>query len=461
MALLQFPSRKARPAPEPVAGEAPVDPNTNTEPSVTDDAGRAMRFGLLALAIGFGGFLVWAAMAPLDEGVVAPGNVSIDTRRKTVQHLSGGIVREVLVREGQMVREGQPILRLDEATSRATYEASRQRYLGLRAMTSRLQAEQANSSTINWHPDLVAAARDPLVRQHMDTQQQLAISRRASLQADLQAIQETIAGQEGLIQSYRSMTESRQSQLALLQDELKNTRELVKDGYAPRNRQLELERNVAEANASLAELQGNIVRAQRAITEQKQRAIARQQEYRKDVEQQLADVSREVISEGEKLRAVENDLARTEIRSPATGQVVGLAMHTVGGVVTPGQKIMDIVPESDPLLLEARVPPQFIDRVRAGLPVDIRFNSFAHAPQLVVDGKVTSVSGDLIQEGQNIPPYYLVRATVTPEGLKKLGNRQLQPGMPAEVVIRTGDRSLLTYILHPLTKRMAASMKEE
>ncbi|HEX2544323.1 MAG TPA: HlyD family type I secretion periplasmic adaptor subunit [Ramlibacter sp.] len=460
MALLQFPRSKARPAQEPVPGEPAVD--AGGENTVPDDARGAMRFGLVALVLGFGGFLLWAAMAPLDEGVVAPGNVSIDTRRKTVQHLSGGIVRELLVREGQMVREGEPILRLDAATSRATYEASRQRYLGLRAMESRLRAEQVNAATtINWHPDLAAAAKDPLVRQHMDTQQQLAASRRASLQADLQAIQETIAGQEGLIVSYRSMTESRRSQLALLQDELKNTRELVQDGYAPRNRQLELERNVAEANASLAELQGNIVRAQRTITEQRQRAIARQQEYRKDVEQQLADVSREVISEGEKLRAVENDLTRTEIRSPATGQVVGLAMHTVGGVVQAGQKLMDIVPGSDPLLLEARVPPQFIDRVRAGSPVDIRFNAFAHSPQLVVEGKVTSVSGDLIQEGQNIPPYYLVRATVTPEGLKKLGNRQLQPGMPAEVVIRTGDRSLLTYILHPLTKRMAASMKEE
>jgi protease secretion system membrane fusion protein len=327
---------------------------------------------------------------------------------------------------------------------------------------TRLLAEQAGRSTIQWPPELQeAAAKDPLIRQQMDNQQQLMASRRASLQADLQAIEETIAGQEGLIQSYRAMAENRRSQLALLQDELKNTREMVREGYAPRNRQLELERNVAEANAALAELQGNLVRAQRAITEQRQRAIARQQEYRKDVEQQLADVSREVISEGEKLRAVENDLTRTEIRSPASGQVVGLAMQTVGGVVQAGQKLMDIVPEHEPLLLEARVPPQFIDRLHAGLPVDIRFNAFANSPSLVVQGKVTSVSGDLIQEAQNTPPYYLVRAAVTPEGLKKLGQRQMQPGMPAEVVIRTGERSLLTYLLHPLTKRMAASMKEE
>jgi protease secretion system membrane fusion protein len=136
-------------------------------------------------------------------------------------------------------------------------------------------------------------------------------------------------------------------------------------------------------------------------------------------------------------------------------------MQTVGGVVQPGQKLMDIVPGDAPLLLEARVPPQFIDRVRAGLPVDIRFSAFAHSPQLVVDGQVSSVSGDLIVENQNTPPYYLARVSVTPEGLRKLGARQMQPGMPAEVVFRTGERSLLTYLLHPLTKRFAASMKEE
>jgi protease secretion system membrane fusion protein len=229
----------------------------------------------------------------------------------------------------------------------------------------------------------------------------------------------------------------------------------------PRNRQLELERMVADSITAQADLQGNLVRARQTILELRQRVVARQQDYRKDVEQQLADASRDVIGEGEKFRSMENDLARTEIRSPATGQVVGLAMQTVGGVVQPGQKLMDIVPGREPLLLEARVPPQFIDRVRAGLPVDIRFATFAHSPQLVVEGKVDSVSGDLIVEGQNTPPYYLARVGLTPEGRRTLGTRQLQPGMPAEMVFRTGERSLLAYLLHPLAKRVAASMKEE
>jgi protease secretion system membrane fusion protein len=454
MALLPFPQRKAAPPPG-------ADDDAAAEAALPEDARKPARIGLAVLVLGFGGFLLWAALAPLDEGVVAPGTVSIDTRRKPVQHLTGGIVREVLVGEGEQVREGQPLLRLDQAVAKANYEATRQRYLGLRAVQTRLLAEQSGARAIAWPPELLAAAQDPLVRQQMDNQQQLMASRRAALAAEVQAMQESIRGQEGLILSYQQMLESRKGQVALLQDELKNTRELVSEGYAPRNRQLELERMVAESVTAQAELQGNTVRARQAISELRQRVVARQQDYRKEIEQQLADASREVIGEGEKFRAMENELARTEIRAPASGQVVGLAMQTVGGVVQPGQKLMDIVPGHEPLLLEARVPPQFIDRVRAGLPVDIRFSAFAHSPQLVVDGKVSSVSGDLIVENPNTPPYYLARVSVTPEGLRKLGARQMQPGMPAEVVFRTGERSLLTYLLHPLTKRFAASMKEE
>ena len=422
------------------------------------DAGR---LGLWALAIGFGGFLLWAAIAPLDEGVAAAGVVAIDTKRKTVQHLSGGIVKEVLVREGDEVDEGQSLLRMDSALARANFESVRQRYLGLRAMQGRLQAEQTGAGSIAFHPDLQAAATDPLIRQQMQNQEQLFLTRRSLLRSDLQSIEESIQGQEGLLQAYSGMMENRRNQLRLINEELTNLLGLVKEGYAPRNRQLEMERLVAESSAAIADLQGNTVRARRAIGELRQRALSRQQEYRKEVETQLADVSREVLSDNEKLHAVTDDLGRTEIKAPASGQVVGLAVQTVGGVVQPGQKLMDIVPKDAPLLLEARVAPHLIDRVHADLPVDVRFSSFAHSPQLVVDGKVVSISGDLLTEPQTNVSYYLARVQVTPEGLKHLGKRQLQPGMPVEVIFKTGERSMLTYLLHPLTKRLAASMIEE
>ncbi len=440
----------------PDAGSAP-----GGESQGATEAKRAGRIGLWALVIGFGGFLLWAGLAPLDEGVPGQGVVAIDTKRKAVQHLSGGIVKEVLVGEGDEVKEGQLLIRLDEAVARANYEGARQRYLGLRAMQGRLVAEQSGAAKISFHPDLEKAGADPLIRQQMQNQEQLFMTRRSLLRSDLQSIEESIQGQQGLLQAYAGMLANRRNQLSLINEELGNLRGLVKEGYAPRNRQLEMERMAADSSTAIADLQGNTVRAQRAMGELRQRAISRQQEYRREVETQLADVSREVLSEEQKFKAVSNDLERTEIKAPVAGQVVSLAVQTVGGVIQSGQKLMDIVPENEALLLEARVAPHLIDRVHAQLPVDVRFNSFAHSPQLVVQGKVVSVSGDLLTEPQTGVSYYLARVQVTPEGLKTLGKRQLHPGMPVEVVFKTGERSLLTYLLHPLIKRVSASMKEE
>lgn len=423
--------------------------------------GSAARIGLWALGLGFGGFLLWAGLAPLDEGVPGQGMIAIDTKRKSVQHLSGGLVKEVLVGEGSIVAEGQVLLRLDEAVARANFESIRQRYLGLRAMEGRLLTEQRGGASIVFHPDVLASSKDPQIRQVVMTQEQLMASRRASLRADLQSNEESIQGQLGLIQSYESMLQNRKNQQALLGEELTNTRSLVKEGYAPRNRQLELERMAADISSGIAELQGNIIRATRAVAELRQRAIVRQQEYRKEVDSQLADVAREVHGDAERYTAAKEDLARTEIKSPAAGQVVGLAIQTVGSVISQGQKLMDIVPEDQTLLVEVRVAPHLIDRVKADLPVDVRFSSFAQTPQLVVDGKVVSVSGDLLTDPQNGITYYLARVGVTANGYTQLGKRQLQPGMPVEVIFLTGERSMLTYLLSPLTKRIAASMKEE
>lgn len=437
-------------------------PNGNTPPPTAhSDLGRAGRWGLWALALGFGGFLLWASLAPLDEGVPGQGTVALDTKRKTVQHLTGGIVQQVLVREGDEVQEGQILLKLDAAAVRANYESVRQSYLSLLAMQGRLQAEQQGKSQISWHPDLKEASSDPLIQQQVLNQEQLFSTRRNLLRSDLQSIEENIQGQQGLIQSYESMLGNRKNQLSLVRDELKHLRGLVKEGYAPRNRQLELERMVADVSASVADLQGNILRARSSIAELRQRVISRNQEHRKEVETQLADVSRQVLADGEKYRAVRDDLARTEIRSPAAGQVVGLTVQTVGGVIQSGQKLMDIVPKDAPLLLEAHVAPHMIDRVKAGMDVDVRFSSFAHSPQLVVQGRVESISGDLLTDQQSGISYYLARVEVTPEGIKELGVRQLHPGMPVEVIFKGGERTVLTYLLHPLTKRLAASMTEE
>lgn len=427
----------------------------------SSSAQRALRWGGVLSVLALGALGVWAAVAPLDEGVPAPGSVVVDSKPKPVQHASGGIVRSVLVSEGMQVREGQPLYQLDDAEARANHESIRQRYFGLRAMEARLIAERDGGTAMVAHPDLQAALGDPQIQTQWLTQQQLLATRRAALQAELSAIDEGIQGQRAALASYRSMLGSRQGQLALLDEELGHTRSLVAEGYAPRNRQLELERQAAELRATLADLQGNVLRAERGIAEFEQKARQRQQEYRKEVATQQAEVYREVQADAEKLKALRDELGRTQVRAPASGQVVGLAVQGVGAVIQPAQKLADVVPAGEGLLLEVRVPPHVIDRVRAGQPVDVRFSGFAHTPQLVVEGEVRSVSADALTDPATHQTYFLARVGLTPQGLQALGRHRMQPGMTAEAVFRTGERSFLAYLLHPLTRRVAASMTEE
>ena len=419
---------------------------TKTKPDITDvsvvndfdthaDTSGPIRLGFRVLVLGFGGLLLWSALAPLDEGVSSPASVSIETRRKTIQHLNGGVVHSVAVKEGQWVREGEVLMELDAGVSKANFEAVRQNYMAQRATESRLLAELKGASQIEFHPDLLKTKSDPLVQQHMQTQQQLFNSRRAAYHAQVSGM--------------ASMIESRKAQGAFQAQQVQSIRELSSEGYASRNQLLQLEQAQAELRSSMTDLQTNYARVQ--------------QEYIKELSSNLADVRREVQSGQEKLQAVTDELSRTQLRSPVDGQVVGMTVTATGGVVTPGQRLMDIVPKGEALLVDAKIPPHVIDKVHAGAIVDVRFSSFANSPQLVLEGRLASVSSDVISEqtAAGVMSYYLGRIEITPDGIKELGKRVMQPGMPAEVLIKTGERSLLTYLMHPLTKRLAASMKEE
>ena len=420
----------------PIKGKADItDVSPINDFDAHSDTSGPIRLGFRVLVLGFGGFLLWSAIAPLDEGVSAQASVSIETRRKTIQHLSGGVVRSVAVKEGQWVREGEVLMELDAGVSKANFEAVRQNYMAQRANESRLLAELKGASKIDFHPDLLKAKNDPLVQQHMQTQVQLFNARRAAYRAQVGGMAE--------------MIESRKAQAAFQTQQVQSIRELAKEGYASRNQLLQLEQSQAELRTSLTDLQTNYARVQ--------------QEYVKELSAQLADVRKEVQSGQEKLQAVTDELSRTQLRSPVEGQVVGMTVTSTGGVVTPGQRLMDIVPKGEALLVDAKIPPHVIDKVRAGESVDVRFSSFSNSPQLVLDGRLVSLSSDVISEqtAAGVMSYYLGRVEITPEGIKELGKRVMQPGMPAEVLIKTGERSLLTYLMHPLTKRLAASMKEE
>ncbi len=432
-------------------------------PDLPTDTRSTIRLGFIALVLGFGGFLAWAAYAPLDEGVPAQASVTIETKRKAIQHQSGGIIRQVAVREGQRVKAGDLLIELDDGATRASFESVRQNYMGQRAAESRLQAEIERRDSVSYHPDLQAADSDPVIRQQIMTQTQLFQSRRASLRSELAAFDESIAGQEAVLSGIRLQLENRKVQAQKLNEQLKNISDLAADGYVPRNQVLTLEQQQAELSATLADLNASKARTERSIAEIKLRKAQRLTDGAKDTAAQLADVRREVQADREKLDAITAELGRVRIKAPVDGQVVGLAIASIGGVATPGQKLMDIVPNEEGVVLEVHVPPQVIDRVSPKDPVAVRFSAFANSPQLVADGVINSISSDIVSEQTpgGMTSYYLARVSLTPEGLKKLGDRQLQPGMGAEVLIKTGERSLLTYLLHPLTKRIAAAMKEE
>lgn len=454
--------QRSRPQQQP---DSPVDADASIRALQVDTAS-PIRWGIYVLFIGFGGFLLWAAFAPLDEGVPSQGSVSIDTKRKVVQHQTGGIVREVRVKEGRMVQAGEVLLTFDDSTVKARLAEIRQRYVSLRAAEGRLIAEQTGAGTIQFHPDLVQVADDPLVQQHMRNQEMLLAARRSGLAAELRAIEESILGQEAQIHGLNGVLHSRQSQRDLISAQLSGIRELVQDGYAPRTQQQDLELKLAQSMGDIADAESGIIKSQRAIAELRQRVLARKGEARKDVEMQMAQVRLEVDADAQKLKALVEELGRTQVRSPVSGQVVGLQFQTVGSVVQPGQKILDVVPLGEGLLLEARIAPHLIDRVHVGQVADVRFSSFANSPLLVIEGRVESISSDLLTEPNTNPDqpgasYYLARVTITPDGLSKLGHRVMQPGMPVQIMIKTGERSLLTYLLHPLTKRIAASLKEE
>ena len=429
-----------------------------------DDVGKWVRIGIAVLVLGVGGFFVWAAMAPLDEGVPVPGVVTVDMKRKAVQHLTGGIVKKRHVQEAQLVKGGEVLIELDDTQARANFESLRQTYVALRASEGRLAAEQRGADRIAFHSDLNAGDNAPHAAQFIAAQQRLFESRRAALRGDVAILNESAAAQEESLKGLTAQLGNRRAQLRLLEEQLSGTRDLVKEGYLPRNTQLEQERSAAELDATLSDIQGNIQRTGRTIAELRLRAAQRRQEFLRDAEAQLADVKRDIASTYEKLVAAREDLRRVQIRAPVDGQVVGLSVFTEGGVIGAGQRLMDIVPIGEPLVLEAKVPPHLIDRVHVGLPADLNFHGFVNQPRLVVEGSVVSLSADLLTEpaasGQPESSYYLARVVVTPQGMKELEGHRMQPGMPADVIIKTGERSLLTYLLRPLLHRIAVALKE-
>jgi membrane fusion protein, protease secretion system len=430
---------------------------------VNTDARKFSRLGWLLVLLGFGGFLLWAMFAPLDKGVPLPGTVAKESNRKTVQHLTGGTIQQILVKDGDVVKAGQVLVRMNAVNANAQYEMSDVQYLTARATEARLIAERDGQSKIKFPEELLKRRNEPRVAELLAGQEQLLASRQGSLRNEMASMDESIVGLKaqiaGLEDSRKSMTE----QVNLLKEQLSGMRDLAKEGYVARNRLLDLERTYAQLNGSIAEGIGNIGRARSQVLELSLRKAQRMQDYQKEVRTTLSDVQREAEGVEAKRDATKFELANVDVKAPVDGTVVNLAVFTQGGVVGAGAKMMDIVPSDDPLIVEGMLPVNMIDKVHAGLKTEMMFVAFNTNKTPHIEGEVEQVAADRTLDERTGQAFYKVRAKVTPKGQKMIAEHHLNivPGMPVELFVKTGERTMMNYLLKPVFDRAKSSMSED
>lgn len=421
------------------------------------------RLGWLIVALGFGGFLLWATLAPLDKGVPLGGTIAKEGNRKTVQNLASGTVQAILAKDGDTVKAGQILVRMNAIQAGAQAETVRTQYFTARAMEARLMAELQGAGKMTMPAVLSQYQQDPRVVANFSLQEQLLSSRRGALQSELAAYDENIAGLKLQSQGVSESRDSKKLQLEILKEQLAGMRDLAKDGFVARNRLLDLERTYAQINGSISEDLGNIGRAKRQIMELTLRRAQRTQDYQKEVRSQLSDVQREAEALASRLSGLDFELAAVDVKAPVDGVVVGLNVFTVGGVVPAGAHLLEIVPTGDALVVDGQLAVNLVDKVHVGLPVDLIFSAFNTNTTPHIPGIVTQVSADRSVDEKTGAPYYKVRARVTPEGQKLIAKLKLdvQPGMPVEMFVKTGERTMMNYLLKPVFDRSKSSMSEE
>jgi protease secretion system membrane fusion protein len=435
---------------------------SNPAQEVDVDDRRPGRWGMWLVLAGFGGFIVWAVLAPLDAGIVATATVNVTDNRKIIQHLTGGSIESILVREGDLVKQGQALIELDPTQAIAERGVVSAQYIVVRTVQNRLQAERDGLAEVNFDPDLLARfADDPRLQAAIALQQRLFTTRRNALTGEAGILQENIRGAEEQIRGLRQVQGSRRAQIRFLNEELDGVRSLAAEGYVTRNRMLELERSAADLNAALAQNIADIGRARNQIAELKLRTLQLEQNFQKEVQSQLTDAQKEASALTDRLRSLDYEVTHTVIRSPIDGIVLGLNASTIGGVIQAGSVIMNVVPANEPLQVDAQIPVQAIDKMAPGLPVDITFPAFNHAQTPSIPGRVLTISADRLVDDTNKQPYYLAQIEVTPEGMDKLGSNRIRAGMPATVTIITGERNLMSYLMKPMLDRVDNAFKEQ
>lgn len=415
--------------------------------------------GLIILLVTFGIFGMWAAFAPLDSASLAPGVVGVKGKRKTVQHYEGGIVQDILVADGENVQKGQPLLVLDKTQFGAELGVLRGQYFTAVAQQARLIAERDDKESIEFISDLDAddARAEEAKRNEVEifnARKSARLGEQGVLEQRIIQLRSQIKGQQALIKSQRELSES-------FQDEIKDLSALLEDGFVEKTRLVELQRSLARTQGEIADQEASIAQTEVRIGETQLEILQLNKRFKTEVVNQLAEVQAQVYDIDQRISAIQDRVERTVVKAPVSGKVLGLSAHTIGGVIQAGQTILDIVPENEQLLIEARVSPVDIDRVEVGLEATIRFSAFQTQTTPVIPGRVIKISPDRLVDAETGQPYYSASVEVTEEGRKTLGDLVLVPGMPADVLIKTGERTLLQYLLQPASNAMARSLIEE
>lgn len=441
----------------------PPPPQPAGSEDVPVDDRSYIRAGILFLLLTLGGFSWWAGFVPLSSALISSGEVVVDSYRKSIQHYEGGIVKNILVRNGDLVAESDPLIQLDTTQWDADRDATQKRLLNTQAELERLRAEQSFDTNLTFSDNLLEEAeKSQDISNVLKQQHQLLkagvnayMQEQQALGARVEQINQQIAGYE----QQRTILEQ---QIASLDEEQKAFDTLFKEGLGDGQRARELNRQLLQRQNEKARNESEIARLKIQATETELQQATRKQDYLKEVGERIKQTQSDYFDLQERIRVAEDKVRRATIRAPEKGIVVDLQMHTLGSVATPGQTLLDLVPEKDQFVVEARVMPQDINELYKGQLADIRFSAFNQGKTKVIEGEVVLVSADRLLNERDGMPYYLARIRVTDNGYADMDeSMQLKPGMPAEVMIRRGERTLFSYLLKPLADSFARGLKEE
>lgn len=430
-------------------------------PPLKTGIGGPVTAGLIIITLAFGGLGIWSGLAPLSSAAIAPGVVNVDTNRKTVQHLEGGIVGDILVTEGSVVEAGQVLVRLDDTRADASYHLLQGQYLATLALEARLAAERDGHPAIAYPTELVRQRGAPDIDEIIAAQDGLFAARLRSLEGETSVLRQRVTLFEEEIKGLRAQQKAKEHQSTLIREEYKSVKELYDKGYERKPRLLALERAQAALEGDRGELIAQISRARQAIGEAELRIIDRENNFQQEVVAELRDVQVKIAELRDRVRAQEDVLQRVDIRAPLAGTVVDLKVHTPGGVIAPGAPILDIVPSEERLVIEARLRPDDIDTVHVGLPAEVRLTAYKRRNTPTIAGHVIQVSADRFIDDRTGLSYYLARIELDDGALDFLEDVKLYPGMPAEVMIETGKRVVIDYLLGPIIDSIRRAFRED